>query len=68
MLPLLQITYTFRYTGHCPTLKFRVGKRFGASTEEIMKVRKENIKKTGKNKLNFQNEREMYLFIEKKRF
>jgi len=33
-----------------------------------MKVRKENIKKTGKNKLNFQNEREMYLFIEKKRF
>lgn len=26
------------YTGHCPTLKFRVGKRFGASTEEIMKT------------------------------
>ncbi|CAL7944106.1 unnamed protein product [Xylocopa violacea] len=25
------------YTGHCPTLKFRVGKRFGACTEEIMK-------------------------------
>lgn len=31
--------YTFRYTGHCPTLKFRVGKRFGANTEEIMKVK-----------------------------
>lgn len=30
---------TFRYTGHCPTLKFRVGKRFGANTEEIMKVK-----------------------------
>ncbi|XP_015593982.1 uncharacterized protein LOC107267171 isoform X2 [Cephus cinctus] len=27
-----------RYTGHCPTLKFRVGKRFGACTEEIMKA------------------------------
>ncbi|XP_029047809.1 protein FAM166B-like isoform X1 [Osmia bicornis bicornis] len=25
------------YTGHCPTLKFRVGKRFGACTEDIMK-------------------------------
>ncbi|XP_047363355.1 protein FAM166B-like isoform X1 [Vespa velutina] len=25
------------YTGHCPTLKFRVGKRFGANTEEIMR-------------------------------
>lgn len=30
---------TFSYTGHCPTLKFRVGKRFGACTQEIMKVR-----------------------------
>ncbi|KAG7199363.1 hypothetical protein KM043_018203 [Ampulex compressa] len=26
------------YTGHCPTLKFRVGKGFGASTEEIMQT------------------------------
>ncbi|XP_033207991.1 protein FAM166B-like isoform X2 [Belonocnema kinseyi] len=25
------------YTGHCPTLKFRVGKRFGVCTEEIIK-------------------------------
>ncbi|CAD6202127.1 GSCOCG00002954001-RA-CDS [Cotesia congregata] len=30
------------YTGHCPTLKFRVGKRFGASTEEIIKMIKNN--------------------------
>lgn len=35
----LQKLHAFRYTGHCPTLKFRVGKRFGASTEEIMKVK-----------------------------
>ncbi|XP_014231996.1 UPF0605 protein GA14893-like [Trichogramma pretiosum] len=25
------------YTGHCPTLKFRVGKRYGACTQEIIK-------------------------------
>lgn len=25
------------YTGHCPTLKFRIGKRYGASTQEIIK-------------------------------
>lgn len=31
--------YFFSYTGHCPTLRFRVGKRFGACTQEIMKVR-----------------------------
>lgn len=36
------------YTGHCPTLKFRVGKRFGASTEEIMKeLLEKKILKTG---------------------
>ncbi|XP_031835210.1 ciliary microtubule inner protein 2B-like [Nomia melanderi] len=36
------------YTGHCPTLKFRVGKRFGASTEEIMKeLLQKKILKTG---------------------
>lgn len=29
----------FRYTGHCPTLKFRIGKRYGANTQEIMKVK-----------------------------
>ncbi|XP_071859731.1 inositol hexakisphosphate kinase isoform X2 [Bombus fervidus] len=29
--------YPTSYTGHCPTLKFRVGKRFGACTQEIMK-------------------------------
>ncbi|XP_073970228.1 ciliary microtubule inner protein 2B-like isoform X2 [Rhodnius prolixus] len=25
------------YTGHCPTLKFRFGKRYGASTKEIIR-------------------------------
>nr|XP_033325696.1 protein FAM166B-like isoform X1 [Megalopta genalis]XP_033325697.1 protein FAM166B-like isoform X1 [Megalopta genalis] len=36
------------YTGHCPTLKFQVGKRFGASTEEIMKeLLEKKILKTG---------------------
>ncbi|XP_043287670.1 uncharacterized protein [Venturia canescens] len=36
------------YTGHCPTLKFRVGKRFGANTEEIMKeLLEKKILKTG---------------------
>uniref|UniRef100_A0A1B6M8P7 Ciliary microtubule inner protein 2A-C-like domain-containing protein n=1 Tax=Graphocephala atropunctata TaxID=36148 RepID=A0A1B6M8P7_9HEMI len=25
------------YTGHCPTLKFKIGKRYGANTQEIMK-------------------------------
>ncbi|XP_014293906.1 ciliary microtubule inner protein 2B [Halyomorpha halys] len=25
------------YTGHCPTLKFRIGKRYGASTQEIIR-------------------------------
>ncbi|XP_017880801.1 protein FAM166B-like isoform X1 [Ceratina calcarata] len=36
------------YTGHCPTLKFRVGKRFGACTEEIMKeLLEKKILKTG---------------------
>ncbi|XP_067007018.2 ciliary microtubule inner protein 2B [Anabrus simplex] len=25
------------YTGHCPSLKFRVGKRYGANTNEIIK-------------------------------
>lgn len=41
------------YTGHCPTLKFRVGKRFGACTEEIMKeLLEKNILKTGPYKPN----------------
>ncbi|OXU30446.1 hypothetical protein TSAR_016676 [Trichomalopsis sarcophagae] len=36
------------YTGHCPTLKFRVGKRYGACTEEIMKeLIEKKILKTG---------------------
>lgn len=36
------------YTGHCPTLKFRVGKRFGANTEEIMKeLLDKKVLKTG---------------------
>ncbi|CAK9827936.1 Protein FAM166B [Anthophora retusa] len=36
------------YTGHCPTLKFRVGKRFGACTQEIMKeLLEKKILKTG---------------------
>ncbi|KAK0085268.1 hypothetical protein PV325_005519 [Microctonus aethiopoides] len=36
------------YTGHCPTLKFRVGKRFGANTEEIIKeLLDKKILKTG---------------------
>ncbi|XP_033358953.1 protein FAM166B-like isoform X1 [Bombus vosnesenskii] len=36
------------YTGHCPTLKFRVGKRFGACTQEIMKeLLQKKILKTG---------------------
>ncbi|XP_034951619.1 UPF0605 protein GA14893-like [Chelonus insularis] len=36
------------YTGHCPTLKFRVGKRFGANTEEIMKeLLEKKVLKTG---------------------
>ncbi|XP_073970229.1 uncharacterized protein isoform X3 [Rhodnius prolixus] len=26
-----------KYTGHCPTLKFRFGKRYGASTKEIIR-------------------------------
>ncbi|XP_043287668.1 uncharacterized protein [Venturia canescens] len=39
---------SIRYTGHCPTLKFRVGKRFGANTEEIMKeLLEKKILKTG---------------------
>lgn len=62
MLPLLQVTRTFRYTGHCPTLKFRVGKRFGASTEEIMKVRRGNIKK--KLEIKFQNEGDVLIYRE----
>ncbi|XP_011495013.1 PREDICTED: uncharacterized protein LOC105359940, partial [Ceratosolen solmsi marchali] len=38
----------YRYTGHCPTLKFRVGKRYGACTEEIMKeLIEKKILKTG---------------------
>lgn len=28
--------YFHRYTGHCPTLKFRFGKRYGANTKEII--------------------------------
>ncbi|KAL6434500.1 hypothetical protein ACFW04_006112 [Cataglyphis niger] len=41
------------YTGHCPTLKFRVGKRFGANTEEIMKeLLEKKILKTGPYKPN----------------
>lgn len=32
----------FRYTGHCPTLKFRFGKPYGASTKDIMKERSVN--------------------------
>ncbi|KAK2579583.1 hypothetical protein KPH14_010878 [Odynerus spinipes] len=41
------------YTGHCPTLKFRVGKRFGASTEEIMReLLEKKILKTGPYKPN----------------
>lgn len=28
----------FRYTGHCPTLKFRFGKPYGANTKDIIKV------------------------------
>ncbi|XP_058797025.1 protein FAM166B-like [Phymastichus coffea] len=36
------------YTGHCPTLKFRVGKRYGACTQEIMKeLMEKKILKTG---------------------
>ncbi|XP_012274500.1 protein FAM166B-like [Orussus abietinus] len=36
------------YTGHCPTLKFRVGKRFGACTGEIAKeLLEKRILKTG---------------------
>lgn len=33
------ILFFSSYTGHCPTLRFQVGKRFGACTQEIMKVR-----------------------------
>ncbi|XP_049956114.1 protein FAM166B-like [Schistocerca serialis cubense] len=29
------------YTGHCPTLKFRFGKRYGANTKDIIKEMKE---------------------------
>ncbi|XP_043590438.1 uncharacterized protein LOC122571139 isoform X2 [Bombus pyrosoma] len=40
--------YPTSYTGHCPTLKFRVGKRFGACTQEIMKeLLQKKILKTG---------------------
>ncbi|XP_015110479.1 protein FAM166B isoform X1 [Diachasma alloeum] len=36
------------YTGHCPTLKFRVGKRFGANTQEIMEeLLQKQVLKTG---------------------
>ncbi|XP_050528719.1 uncharacterized protein LOC126898553 isoform X3 [Daktulosphaira vitifoliae] len=31
-----------RYTGHCPTLKFRFGKRYGANTLDIIKELNEN--------------------------
>ncbi|XP_043472333.1 uncharacterized protein LOC122505005 isoform X1 [Leptopilina heterotoma] len=41
------------YTGHCPTLKFRFGKGFGACTEDIMKeLFEKNILKTGPYKPN----------------
>ncbi|XP_026298608.1 inositol hexakisphosphate kinase 3 isoform X2 [Apis mellifera] len=40
--------YPTSYTGHCPTLRFRVGKRFGACTQEIMKeLLEKKILKTG---------------------
>ncbi|KAJ8667054.1 hypothetical protein QAD02_008716 [Eretmocerus hayati] len=39
-----------RYTGHCPTLKFRVGKRYGACTGEIIKeLIEQRVLKTGPN-------------------
>ncbi|CAL1679829.1 unnamed protein product [Lasius platythorax] len=48
------------YTGHCPTLKFRVGKRFGANTEEIMKeLLEKKILKTGPYKSNSGREDEL---------
>ncbi|XP_011874177.1 PREDICTED: UPF0605 protein CG18335-like [Vollenhovia emeryi] len=48
------------YTGHCPTLKFRVGKRFGASTEEIMKeLLEKKILKTGPYRPNSGREAEL---------
>ncbi|XP_029660457.1 UPF0605 protein GA14893-like [Formica exsecta] len=48
------------YTGHCPTLKFRVGKRFGANTEEIMKeLLEKKVLKTGPYKPNSGRENEL---------
>nr|CAD7194233.1 unnamed protein product [Timema douglasi] len=29
---------TCRYTGHCPTLKFRFGKRYGANTKDALQI------------------------------
>ncbi|XP_012524792.1 UPF0605 protein GA14893 [Monomorium pharaonis] len=48
------------YTGHCPTLKFRVGKRFGANTEEIMReLLEKKILKTGPYRPNSGREAEL---------
>ncbi|XP_011158322.1 UPF0605 protein GA14893 isoform X2 [Solenopsis invicta] len=48
------------YTGHCPTLKFRVGKRFGANTEEIMKeLLEKKVLKTGPYRPNSGREAEL---------
>ncbi|XP_043524162.1 uncharacterized protein LOC122536123 isoform X3 [Frieseomelitta varia] len=49
--------YPTSYTGHCPTLKFRVGKRFGACTQEIMKeLLQKKILKTGPYRPNFEKD------------
>ncbi|XP_017756943.1 PREDICTED: uncharacterized protein LOC108548500 isoform X2 [Eufriesea mexicana] len=55
------------YTGHCPTLRFRVGKRFGACTQEIMKeLLEKKILKTGPYRPNSErNMREHMSVLEK---
>ncbi|KAK1123234.1 hypothetical protein K0M31_008866 [Melipona bicolor] len=54
------------YTGHCPTLKFRVGKRFGACTQEIMKeLLQKKILKTGPYRPNFEKNENATIIYEK---
>lgn len=41
--------FIYRYTGHCPTLKFQFGRCYGTDTKDIIKkLREENVIKDTK--------------------